>query len=111
MKKVTVIIPLSPGGGAYPKLDLQERGLIQKSGKYVAKESKKRLELLKEELDKMAIKLNYIELDIGVIMQKIFQRILINGFSFLTESGRILEGELIREGGVLKNSTSKGGLI
>ena len=44
----TVIIRLSPGGGAYSRLDLQERGLIQKSGKYVAKEPKKRLEVLKK---------------------------------------------------------------
>ena len=39
-------------------------------GKYIAKGSKKRLEVLKKELDKRAIKLNYMKLDIGVIMQK-----------------------------------------
>ena len=33
---------------------------------------KKRLEVLKNEMDKMAIKLNYMKLDLGVIMQKIF---------------------------------------
>ena len=39
-------------------------------GKYIAKRRKKRLEVLKHELDKRAIKLNYMKLDIGVIMQK-----------------------------------------
>ena len=47
-------------------------GVIQKSGKYVAKGPKKRFEVLKDELDKMAIKLNYSKPDIGVIMQKVF---------------------------------------
>ena len=74
-------------------------GLIQKSGKYVAKGPKKRLKILKNESDKRAIKLNYMKLDIGVIMQKnILKELLINGFSFSTESGRILEVGLIREG-------------
>ena len=49
---------------------IRERGLIQKSGKYVAKGPKKRFEVLKHELCKIAIKLNYMKLDIGVIMQK-----------------------------------------
>ena len=40
----------------------------------IAKGPKKRLEVLKHELDKRAIKLNYMKLDIGVIMQKIFLR-------------------------------------
>ena len=44
-------------------------------GKYIAKGPKKRLEVLKNELDKRAIKLNYMKVeDIGVIMQKIFLR-------------------------------------
>ena len=43
-------------------------GLTFSKGK--AKGPKKRLEVLKHELDKMAIKLNYMKLDIGVIMQK-----------------------------------------
>ena len=67
--------------------------LIQKSGNYVAKGPKKCLEVLKNELDKMAIKLNYMKLDIhaGVIMQKKYsEELVVNGFSFLTESGRIL---------------------
>ena len=96
------ITPPPPPGGAYSKLDLQEEGgliregaLIQKEaflkgdlfethimvqdglvvpGKYIAKGPKKRLEVLKSELDKRAIKLNYMKLDIGVIMQKIFLR-------------------------------------
>ena len=72
---------------------------IQKSGKYVAKGSKKHLELLKNELDKMAIKLNYMKLNLGVIMKKYSNELLINGLSFLTESGRILEEGLIQEGG------------
>ena len=38
--------------------------------KYIAKGPKKRLEVLKNELDKRAIKLSYMKLDIGVIMQK-----------------------------------------
>ena len=60
---------------AYSKLDLQERGCIQKrSGEYVAKGPKKCLEVLKIESDKMAIKLNYMKLNLGVIMQKIFHR-------------------------------------
>ena len=42
---------------------------IQKSGKYVAK-GPKHLLILKNELDKMAIKLNYMRLYLGVIMQK-----------------------------------------
>ena len=48
---------------------LLEDGLVV-PGKYIAKGPKKRLEVLKHELDKRAIKLNYIKLDIGVIMQK-----------------------------------------
>ena len=61
--------------------------LIQKSGKYVAKEPKKCLEVLKNELDKMAIKLNA-----GVKLngtghrcdhtQKYSIELLINGFLF-----------------------------
>ena len=43
-------------------------------GKYIAKGPKKHLEVLKNELDKRAIKLNYMKQDIGVIMQKIFLR-------------------------------------
>ena len=39
-------------------------------GTYIAKGPKKRLEVLKNELDKRAIKLNYMKLDTGVIMQK-----------------------------------------
>ena len=75
MAEPTVIIQLTLWG-AYSKLDLQERGLIQdrglilKSGKYVAKGPVKCFEVLKNELDKMAIKLNYMKLDIGVVMQK-----------------------------------------
>ena len=34
-------------------------------GKYIAKGPKKRLEVLKNELNKSAIKLNYMKLDIG----------------------------------------------
>ena len=34
------------------------------------KGSKKQLKVLKNELDKMAIKLNYMKLDLGVIMKK-----------------------------------------
>ena len=81
-KIYTVMIQLSPRGvgGAYSKLDLEERGLfegagvIQKSGRYVAKGPKKRLQVLKKELDKMAIKLNHMKLDMGVIMQKIIPK-------------------------------------
>ena len=52
----------------------------------------------------MAIKLNYMKLDVGVIMEKkSFKELLINGYSFLTKSGRI-------GGGLLKNLPSKGGL-
>ena len=47
-----------------------------------------------------------MKLDIGVIMQKKSSKeLLINGYSFSTKSGRILEG------GLLKNLPSKGGLI
>ena len=52
---------------------LLEDGLVV-PGKYIAKGPKKRLDVLKHELDKRAIKLNYMKLDIGVIMQKIFLR-------------------------------------
>ena len=48
---------------------LLEDGLVV-PGKYIAKGPKKRLEVLKHELDKRAIKLNHMKLDIGVIMQK-----------------------------------------
>ena len=59
--------------GAYSRVGLiRERGLIQKSGKCVAKGPKKRLEVLKNELDRIAIKLNHMKLDIGVIMKKLF---------------------------------------
>ena len=47
---------------------------IQTSGKYLAKGPTKHLEVLKNELDKMAIKLNYMKLDLGVIMEKIVQK-------------------------------------
>ena len=50
-----------------------EDGLVV-PGKYIAKGPKKRLEVLKHELDKTAIKFNYMKLDIGVIMQKVFLR-------------------------------------
>ena len=45
---ITIIIRLSSprGRGAYSKLNHQKRGLIQKSGKYVAKGPRKRLEAL-----------------------------------------------------------------
>ena len=58
------IKPSRGGGGLFKTRPSREgaysRGgrLIQKSGKYVAKEPKKCLEVLKNELDKMAIKLN-----------------------------------------------------
>ena len=68
---LTVIIRLGPRG-LIQNSTFKKGGLIQKSGKYVAKGPKKRLEVLKNELGKMAIKLNYMKLDIGVIMQKIF---------------------------------------
>ena len=48
---------------------LLEDGLVV-PGKYVAKGPKKRLQVLKNELDKKAVKLNCMKLDIGVIMQK-----------------------------------------
>ena len=70
-------IPIKPrGGGAYSKLNYQERGLFLEGGlireggayskirKIRCKRPKKRLEVLKNELDN--------ELDIGVIMQKMF---------------------------------------
>ena len=53
----------------------------------------------------MAIKLNHMKLDIGVIMQKLFLRTFDQWLFFLTESGRILEGDL------LKISPSEGRLI
>ena len=48
---------------------LLEDGLVV-PGKYVAKGPKKRLQVLKNELDKKAVKLNCMKLDTGVIMQK-----------------------------------------
>ena len=54
-------------------LSLLEDGFVV-PGKYIAKGPKKRLEVLKNELDETAIKLNYMKLDIGMIMQKIFLR-------------------------------------
>ena len=60
----------------WPSIFLTHLGLtfllinIQKSGKYVAKGPNKRLEVLKNELDKTVIKLNYMKLDSSVIMQK-----------------------------------------
>ena len=63
--EVTVIIRLSGGGGGglqnltFKKGAYLIGGLTQKSGKYVAKGLKRRLEVLKSESDKMAIKLNY----------------------------------------------------
>ena len=53
------------GGG------IRQEGFIQKLGKYAVKRPEKRLEVLKNELDKMAIKVNDMKLDIGVIMQKV----------------------------------------
>ena len=62
--------PQGGGGGAYSNFNLQKRGfiwegvgLIQKSGKYVAKGPKQCLEILQNGLDRRAIKLNYIKLD------------------------------------------------
>ena len=52
---------------------LLEDGLVV-PGRYIANRPKKRLEVLKHELDKRAIKLNHTKIDIGVIMQKIFLR-------------------------------------
>ena len=107
LKVHTTIIQLSPQGGLFKTRPSREAaysrgGLIQKSGKYVAKRPKKCLEVLKDESDKMAIKLNYMKLDIGVIMQKYSKELLINGFSFLTESGRILTRGLFERGAYLK---------
>ena len=48
---------------------LLEDGLVV-PGKYIEKGPKKRLEVLKHELDKRAIKSNYMKQDIDVIMQK-----------------------------------------
>ena len=39
-------------------------------GKYIAERPEKHLEVLKNELDKRAVKLNYMKLDIGVINAK-----------------------------------------
>ena len=61
---------------------LKRGELIQKSGKYIAKGPKKCFEVIKNELDKMAIKFNYMKVDIGVIMQKIFLR-TVNQWLFL----------------------------
>ena len=61
---------------------LLEDGLVVPE-KYIANGPKKRLEVLKRELDKRAIKLNYIKLDIGVIMEKKYsQELVINGLPF-----------------------------
>ena len=111
--QTTVIIRLSPrgGGGGLFKTRPSRKGvylrggLIQKSGKYVAKGPNKRLKVLKNELDKMAIKLNYMKVDIGVIMQKNILKNFNQWLFFLTESSRILER------GLFKNSPSKRGLI
>ena len=65
------------------------------------KDLKNVLKYLKNELDKRAIKLNYMKLDVSVIMRKKYSKEhVINGLSFLTKSGRILGGGggLIREG-------------
>ena len=48
----------------------------------------------------MAITLNYMKLDIGVIMQTYSKELQLNGFSFLIKSGRILGG-----GGLIKKLT------
>ena len=88
---------IKPGGGSFKTRPsrggglIREGALIQKEaflrgdlfethimvqdglvvpGKYIANGPEKRLEVLKNELDKRAIKLNYMKLDIGVIMQK-----------------------------------------
>ena len=67
------------------------------------KESKKHLEVLKNELDKMAIKLNLYDARPWCdLAKKYSEKLLINGFSFLTECGRILKERLIRERGVVK---------
>ena len=53
----------------------RERGLFKSQQKYIEKRPEKCLEILKNELDIRAIMLNYVQLDIGVIMQKkIFYR-------------------------------------
>ena len=50
----------------------KRRVLFELSGKYVAKEPKKHLEVLKNELDKMAIKLHHENRHtVGVIKQKL----------------------------------------
>ena len=64
VKILSELLLFSPTG---PRL--REDGLVV-PGKYIAKGPKKRLEVLKNELDKRAIKLNYMKLDISVIMQK-----------------------------------------
>ena len=62
-------------------------------GKYVAKGPKNVLKYLKNELDKRAIKLNSMKLDVSVIMRKKYSKEpATNGLSFLTKSGRILGG-------------------
>ena len=44
--------------------------LFKSQENMLQKGPKKRLEVLKNELDKMTIKVNHMKLDIGVIMQK-----------------------------------------
>ena len=41
--------------------------------------------------------------------KKYSQELVTNGLSFLTESGRVLEGGLFERGGLFNNSRSKGG--
>ena len=76
------------GGGLIQNSTFKRGGLIQKSAalledglvvsrKYVAKATKKRPEVLKNELDKRAIKLNCMKLGIGVMMQKYSEELVI----------------------------------
>ena len=59
----------------------KRRVLFKLSGKYVAKEPKKHLEALKNELDKMAIKLNHENRHRCDQAKYYSGELLINGFS------------------------------
>ena len=59
------------GGRGVFKIRPSREGAYLKVRKICCKGPEKRLEVLQIELDKMTMKLNYMKLDIGVIMPKI----------------------------------------
>ena len=111
----TMIIPLS-GGGAYSNLEIQEkeaylRGELTKKLAVLLEDGSTCQKELRNVLKYQKNEINYMELDVGVIMQKnILKNLLSMDCLFFTESGRILERRgLMKKFTIQRGFYSRGG--